>query len=218
MAAATASALPGPETSSHTRGNAGIAGRVKVIRRGGGFGESSTATTMRVLEDGGAVREQRVNVALGPHAQQVDVEIRRRVTWCGTGGQHLFVGQGRGVQIAAEVTITGGHRVHLVRWNVDVIEQRPPGLLEIALVIVFGNVAFVAPEQVHLGPFNLLCLGAEVAQKRNPVAAPVSTISACPLAATAAPMAPTKRLPAAATRMSLSGKISMLLLTGTAPS
>ncbi|CFE49001.1 Uncharacterised protein [Mycobacterium tuberculosis] len=118
------------------------------------------------------MREQRVNVALGPHAQQVDVEIRRRVTWCGTGGQHLFVGQGRGVQIAAEVTITGGHRVHLVRWNVDVIEQRPPGLLEIALVIVFGNVAFVAPEQVHLGPFNLLCLGAEVAQKRNPVAAP----------------------------------------------
>ncbi|CFS39408.1 Uncharacterised protein [Mycobacterium tuberculosis] len=25
---------------------------------------------------------------------------------------------------------------------------------------------------MHLGPFNLLCLGAEVAQKRNPVAAP----------------------------------------------
>ena len=49
MAAATASALPPPETISQTSRERAMAGSVKVIRCGGGLGESSTDTTMRVV-------------------------------------------------------------------------------------------------------------------------------------------------------------------------
>src|ERR1700757_3504878 len=61
--------------------------------------------------------------------------------------------------------------MHLARRDVDVIEQRFPRLFFVALVIVLGNVALVAPEQMHLRPVDLLPLGAEIFQQTDTVAA-----------------------------------------------
>ena len=110
-------------------------------------------------------------MALRPHAQQVDIEIRCRLAGVGVGRQQLFVGQRRGGKIIAEFTVAGRHRVHMARRDVDVIEQRLPRLLVVALVVILGNVAFVAPEQMHLGPVDLPSLCAERLQQPDPVAA-----------------------------------------------
>ena len=48
MAAATASAFPDPDTTSHTSRDRWAAGNVSVMRRGGGLGESGTPTTCRL--------------------------------------------------------------------------------------------------------------------------------------------------------------------------
>src|SRR6185312_10452106 len=111
------------------------------------------------------------DMAFRPHSQQVDIEIRYRPAGFGVGGQDLLVGQCRGGQIAAELTVTGGHRVHVARRDVDVVEQCSAGLLVVALVVVFGNVALVAPEQMHACPVDPLTVHAELTQQRDAVAA-----------------------------------------------
>src|SRR5271168_3812953 len=123
------------------------------------------------LEDGGCVGEQRIDVALGPHSEQMDIEIRYLLAGFGVRREQLFVGQRRGGQVGAEFTVAGGYGMHLTRRDIDVIEQRLPGLLLVALAVVFGHVALVAPEQVHLRPVNRLGVAGEVLQQPDAVAA-----------------------------------------------
>ena len=110
-------------------------------------------------------------MALGAHSQQVDIEIRYQLAGCGVGGQHLLVRQRRGGQVAAEFTVAGRHRVHVAGRDVDVVEQRLTRLFVVALVVVLGNVTLVAPEEVHLGPVDLVSRRGEVPQQPDTVAA-----------------------------------------------
>ncbi len=94
-------------------------------------------------------------MALAAHAEQMDVEIRCGFAVVGVGGQHLLVRERRGVQVVAELAIAGGHRVHVGRRDVDLVQQCLAGLLLVAFVVVFGDIAVLAPEQVHLRPVDM---------------------------------------------------------------
>jgi hypothetical protein len=94
-------------------------------------------------------------VSLGSHAEQVHIEIRNRLTGRRVGCQQLLVGQRRRGQVVAEFAVAGRHRMHLAGRDVDVGQQRGPRLFVVALVVVLGDVAFVAPEQMHACPVDV---------------------------------------------------------------
>ena len=71
------SALPRPRATTITSSAAASTGRVRVSRRGGGFGESSTTATQRLaLGQDRMAGEERADVAVGPDAEQDEVEPR----------------------------------------------------------------------------------------------------------------------------------------------
>ena len=149
-----------------------MAGSVKVIRSGGGLGESSTSTTNRVVSrTAGVSGKQRIDMALGSDAEQMDVEIRRRIARLGIRGQNLLVRQGGGGQVVAELSVGRGHGVHVAGRDVDVIQQGLASLLVVAFVVILGDVSVVAPEQVHLRPVDPPGLRSEETQQLVAVAA-----------------------------------------------
>ena len=132
-------------------------------RRLGGVGDADHQACR--LPHRGGVREQRVDVALRRPCRAVHVEIRCGCAIVGVGGQHLLVGERRGVDVVAELAVAGRHRVHVGSRDVDVVQQRLAGLLVVAVVVGRGDVAFVAPEQVHLGPVDRLAVFADVLEQ-----------------------------------------------------
>ena len=61
--------------------------------------------------------------------------------------------------------------MHIGGRDVDAVEQRLPGLLFVALVVVFGHVPIVAPVQMHLRPVDLLAALADPLEQSDAGAA-----------------------------------------------
>ena len=91
------------------------------------------------------------------HAEQVHIEDRRRLPGVGECGQGVGVGRRGGIEIGAEFAVVGRHRVDVASRDVHVVEQRLAGLLLVALVVVAGHVAVIAPEQVDSCPVEVVC-------------------------------------------------------------
>ena len=91
------------------------------------------------------MREERVDVALAAHAEQMEIEALGRVFLelglVGLGGG--FHGDGAEV-ISVDVGL----------GDVDVLEERAAGLALVRVRVRGGHVALVAEEDVHAGPVN----------------------------------------------------------------
>ena len=73
----------------------------------------------------------------------------------GRGGAELVgVAGGRGVGVVAVRTVRRAHRVDARRVEVEVVEQRPPGLQLVALGVVGGDEPLVAPPDVDPAPVD----------------------------------------------------------------
>jgi len=172
IAAATASAFSVPDTSSQTSRDRWIAGSVKVIRCGGGFGESSTLTTSRVVSrTAGLSGNKELMWPSGPTPSRWTSKFGAGSPGSAISSEELLVGQCGGRQVVAEFAVAGRHRVHVAGRDVDVVQQRLTGLLLVAFVVIFGDVSLVAPEQMDLGPIDPSGLRTEVAHQAVAVAA-----------------------------------------------
>ena len=87
--------------------------------------------------------EQRVDVSVGAHAKEVEVEAAGSVLVDG-------VGVVRGGVVKRKVA--GAVAVNIGLWDIDVVEQGVPCLPFVGVRVVDGDVAFVAEEDVDAGP------------------------------------------------------------------
>ena len=151
-ALATASAFAAPETSSQTSLARRTAGNVRVIRTGGGLGESVTRDyETRFFANSVGMREQRVDVSFAAHTEQVHVERRNLIPVC-LSAQQLFVRRRRPVWITVVDTVGCGHRMYPVGIDRHMIEKRLTCLHFVPLGIAGRQEPFVAPVQIDLRP------------------------------------------------------------------
>src|ERR1700738_5564001 len=95
----------------------------------------------------------------------MNVEMGSGFAGLGKRRQLTLVSGGRGLDVASELAVAGRHRMHVVGRDFDAVEQRGPGLLLVALVVVGRNEAVIAPEQVDLGPLDAFAVFTDLRQQ-----------------------------------------------------
>ena len=175
---------------------------------------------MRVVsQHGRGVGEQGVDVALGPHAQQVDIEIRYRLAGFGVGRQQLFVGQRRGGEIGAEFAVAGRPSGARGSTGCRCDRAMPPGpACRCARRRPRGRSAR-RPRTDAPSTSRSRWPGRQILQQPDAVAAAGQHDQRSPAGRHGGmDGVDQSAAPAASTRASLSGKISTMVLTRTAPS
>jgi hypothetical protein len=151
---ATIGALSAPATTNHTSRAGDQRAKPIEIRVGGGFGQPCTPTTSRSSCARGRLREDRRGVPLGADPEQQHVEGRHVLVGGRRRHQLVGVAGGGGVRVVAVRAARGAHRVHARRVEVEVVEQRLPGLPLVAVGVVGGHEALVAPPHVDPAPVD----------------------------------------------------------------
>ena len=180
-----------PETSSQTSSAALIAAKPRLTRVGGGLGQSRTAKTGRSSRDGRRLREDRGHVPLRAHAEQQHVEPRDGAAVAARPRPARRRTRRRRPRARRTPPSDGGMAWTRCSGHADAVQQRLAGLLLVALVVVGGHEALVAPPDVDRRPVDRLAPGsaaraATCSSTAMPTPPPVSTTDAVPCTACAA--------------------------------
>ena len=146
--------LAAPATTNHTSRAALSAGKPSEMRVGGGFGQPWTPTTRPVVVGGRRLGEDRRGVPLRAHPEQQHVEGRHVVVGGRRPTELVGVARRGGVGVVAVRAARGAHRVDPRRVEVERVEQRLAGLPVVALAVVGGHEALVAPPHVDAPPVD----------------------------------------------------------------